>query len=81
MPVSVCSGVEAAVLEEQERRGQEVTEMERLLNVARREHAKAVVQLQQVLKAMSVTCTCTCIYCYLRLLVMVCVRDTMSRVG
>ena len=35
-------------MEEQQRSNQELSEMEKLLNVARREHAKAVVQLQQV---------------------------------
>lgn len=42
------AGVESAVSEEQGRSNEAMAEMEKLLNVARREHAKAVVQLQQL---------------------------------
>ena len=37
-----------AVLEERQRAQQEVSEAQQLLDVARREHAKAIVQLQQL---------------------------------
>jgi len=42
------AGLEAAVLEQQQRSGEELCEMEGLLNVAKREHAKAVVQLKEL---------------------------------
>ena len=41
-------GLEATVLEQQQRSREELCEMEGLLNVAKREHTKAVVQLQQL---------------------------------
>ena len=48
-----CSGVESAVLEEQTKNNETMAEMEKLLNVARREHAKAVVQLQQLQRSLA----------------------------
>ena len=44
----MCVGVEAAVLEQQQKNSHDLLGMEELVNVARREHAKAVVQLQQL---------------------------------
>ncbi len=42
------SGVETAVQKQRQESMSELAEMEALVNVARREHAKAVVQLQQL---------------------------------
>ena len=44
----MCVGIEAAVLEQQQKSSHDLLRMEELVNVARREHAKAVVQLQQL---------------------------------
>ena len=44
----IMLGLEAVVLEQQQRSREELCEMEGLLNVAKREHTKAVVQLQQL---------------------------------
>ena len=48
------SGVDAAALQERHRGQQEVVEAQQLLSVARREHAKSVVQLKQLERKVSI---------------------------
>lgn len=49
--MSFCSfilGVDTAIREQQQKSNETMAEMEKLLSIARREHGKAVVQLQQL---------------------------------
>ena len=49
--MSFCSfilGVDTAIREQQQKSNETMAEMEKLLSIARREHGKAIVQLQQL---------------------------------
>lgn len=49
----ISIGVETAVQEQKQKSINDLAEMENLVNIARREHAKAVVQLQQLQRHLS----------------------------